>query len=166
MQSTDQNIFAIFSDSTEDKFIASFFDSRDEYEQYSRAFQDRLDAGCALYDEVSFLEEYDDEVDIDDAMSALQALGYKKKDAQSSVDLAIKSGVCSVEEVVQFALGKTGVPKEVTHDAGIYSDSVDALVVLGYKRKDVETVVDEAMSTGITATEDIVKYCLSKIKLI
>jgi Holliday junction resolvasome RuvABC DNA-binding subunit len=166
MQTASPTMFSIFSDKAEDKFIKSFFESRDEYVNYADELEDRLQASCDLYSDISFSDEEFVEVDIDDAVSALQALGYKKKDAQNSVDLAIESGALTVEEVIQFALGKSDIQKPVAYDVSVYNDSVDSLIVLGYKRKDVETLVGESMTSGITSTEDIIKYCLGKIKLL
>jgi Holliday junction resolvasome RuvABC DNA-binding subunit len=166
MQTASPTIFSIFSDEAENKFVKSFFESRDEYTNYANELEDRLQASCDLYSDISFSEEEFVEVDVDDAVSALQALGYKKKDAHYSVELAIESGALTVEEVIQFALGKTDTSKPVAYDMSVYNDSVDSLIVLGYKRKDVENLVAESMSSGITSIEDIIKYCLGKIKLL
>jgi Holliday junction resolvasome RuvABC DNA-binding subunit len=166
MQPGSPTMFSIFSDESETKFIEAFFESKDEYMNYADELENRLQASFDMYSDISFCEEEFIEVDIDDAISALQALGYKKKDAQNAVDLAIGSGASTVEEVITFALGKSGTTSKVTYDEAVYNDSVDSLIVLGYKRKDIETLVADAMCSGIITTEDIIKYCLGKVKLL
>lgn len=166
MQAASPAIFSMFSDEAENKFIDAFFESEDEYMNYSNALEARLQASCDLYSDISFSEEEFVEVDEDDAIAALQALGYKKKDAQNAVDLAIGAGASTVEEVINFALGKQGTTSQIAYDESVYNDSVDSLIVLGYKRKDIETLVADAMCSGITTTEDIIKYCLGKVKLL
>jgi Holliday junction resolvasome RuvABC DNA-binding subunit len=149
------------------------YGSVENYKNSVQHMDDRIAAAALTY-----TEEYESDDDytiestdidstlFDDAVSGLQSLGYKKKDAERSVTDAIDAGVDTIDGIIKAALNKRkSVTEAPSVKSDVVSDSVSALMALGYKKRESDKLVDSAINNGITNIEDIIKFALSKAKV-
>jgi Holliday junction resolvasome RuvABC DNA-binding subunit len=149
------------------------YGSVENYKNTVQDMEDRIAAAALTY-----TEEYESDDDytiestdidstlFDDAVSGLQSLGYKKKDAERSVTDAIDAGVDTIDGIIKAALNKRkSVTEAPSVKSDVVSDSISALMALGYKKRESDKLVDSAINSGITNIEDIIKFALSKAKV-
>lgn len=150
-----------------DFIIKTFYGSEANYIEKMKKREAEYTAVVEACASVSFAD-YDDvvTVDIDDAVSALQSLGYKKKDADKAVSAAINNGATSVEDVIKISLGKmTGQEQgDAVSNEDVITDSVNGLLALGYKKRESEKIVKECYADGYNSVEEIIRVCLTKLK--
>lgn len=146
------------------QMIKISFGNEANYIEYMKQYDKRYMDTVNSYADISFATFEDRfELNMDDAISALQSLGYKKKDAETAANTARNSGASTVEDVVKKAISKTSstVKAKIQNDP-VIADAVNGLITLGYKRRESEKYVKELYHSGIRTVEQIIKECLAK----